>query len=348
LLVLLALAVTAARAQILFTLTDLGPTQAYAINASGQVVGTDDGTAVIWSSGTTTNIGPSHAYGINDSGQIVGYDETSNKRPVNWSWNGSTYDATFLPGTVGAYESKAYGINATGQIVGYITQSSLSNAMIWNNASSAPTNLGTVGGGDTSAATAINASGQIVGNADSGGNGHAVTWKWNGTTYASTVISSNPSQAFAINASGTVVGTTLVSVGEESFWHAVIWNSATYTATDLDLLGTNSTARGINASGQVVGSAEFEFNGRAFYYASGTLYDLNTVVSGIPSGWTLREAYAINDLGQIVGRMIEDESEGVYRAFVLTPVPEPSTYAAIAGLAALGFAAYRRRKRNSA
>jgi hypothetical protein len=58
------------------------------------------------------------------------------------------------------------------------------------------------------------------------------------------------------------------------------------------------------------------------------------------TGWDFSDALAINDAGQIVG---QGKIDGQYRAFVLTPVPEPSTLVMllVAGLAA-AVSAWRR------
>ena len=53
------------------------------------------------------------------------------------------------------------------------------------------------------------------------------------------------------------------------------------------------------------------------------MLDLNNLIpSG--SGWVLLSAFDINSLGQIVGYGYI-EGDGAYRAYLLTPVPEPTT-----------------------
>jgi probable HAF family extracellular repeat protein len=81
----------------------------------------------------------------------------------------------------------------------------------------------------------------------------------------------------------------------------------------------------VNSNGQIVGWASTPSAGqRAFLYENGTLTDLNTVlING--TGWTLRDAYAINDSAQIVGE--GTSPSGYNHAFLLAPVPEPSTFA---------------------
>jgi probable HAF family extracellular repeat protein len=66
------------------------------------------------------------------------------------------------------------------------------------------------------------------------------------------------------------------------------------------------------------------------------MWDLNELVGGLPEGWILSDATAINDLGQIVGTGLY---QGQERAYLLTPTdfataPEPGTMLLIG----LGFA----------
>jgi hypothetical protein len=68
--------------------------------------------------------------------------------------------------------------------------------------------------------------------------------------------------------------------------------------------------------------------------------DLNSLVPST-SGWQLGTAMDINDQGYIVGTGVY---QGVYSAFLLTPVPEPSCFLTMAlGLA--GTMGIRRRGR---
>jgi probable HAF family extracellular repeat protein len=135
--------------------------------------------------------------------------------------------------------------------------------------------------------------------------------------------------------------------------HAVLYQNG--KLTDLGTLGGElSWATAINAQGQVVGYSELTpgLSGRgvdhAFLYQNGSLTDLNRLIP-TSANWTLEQALAINDKGQILG--YGTGPDGQEDSFLLTPasppppIPEPSTLAFFA-LAAASLAcrrAWRRR-----
>jgi probable HAF family extracellular repeat protein len=90
-------------------------------------------------------------------------------------------------------------------------------------------------------------------------------------------------------------------------------------------------ANGINDAGVVVGVFNFDyedpFPNRGFIYRDGQSVDLSTLADG---GWTIFEANAINDAGQIVGTGSSGGQSGFRRPVLLTPVPEPASFAALA------------------
>jgi len=184
--------------------------------------------------------------------------------------------------------------------------------------------LGTIPGGNnnnflSSTAYAINSSGQIVGESSIGARWHAFLYS-DGAMHDLGILSGQQvSVAYSINASGQVVGESGAS-GSVYGEHAFLYSGG--TMKDLGTLnGNTSIAYGINLSGQVVGNFQLSSQWtHAFIYSDGSMKDLNTLIDPT-SGWTLQYANAINDSGQIVGV----GSHGSQRAFLLTPVPEPST-----------------------
>ena len=73
------------------------------------------------------------------------------------------------------------------------------------------------------------------------------------------------------------------------------------------------------------------------------MQDLNNLIAP-DSGWTLEDATGINDSGQIVGYGINPSGQN--DAFLLTPTPEPSTFALLAA-GAVGLLGYAWRRRGT-
>jgi probable HAF family extracellular repeat protein len=247
-------------------------------------------------------IGPSVANGINDNGEVVGNTLTIPQRPFLWTSPGGMQ---FLG--VGDDATIANDINAHGRVVGNTTVANQIRGFHWTRADG------------------MQDLGDLLG-------GRAVTG----------IIA----DAVGINDGGQVVGTAQTAFGPRAF----LWTNAEgmqdlglprgplANASESNGLLEASFANGINNAGYVVGHSMAAIGGlSAFLWTSGNgMRNLNDMVDVSGAGWTLIEATAINNSGQIVGW--GQNPSGVTHAFMLTPIPEPSAWAlATMALTSLNF-----------
>ena len=159
------------------------------------------------------------------------------------------------------------------------------------------TDLGTVSGDTDSWANGINASGEVTG-WSFGSEEQAFRYSGSTMTGLGVLHTGDLSEGLAINASGEVAGVSGDLINFSNPYRAVTWTGT--TATDISG-GVNSFANGINDAGDVVGYTEATpGTSVAFLYHSGTLTDLNTLVTGGDT-MSLHEGLAINTSGQIAG-----------------------------------------------
>lgn len=145
-------------------------------------------------------------------------------------------------------------------------------------------------------------------------------------------------EARAINQAGQVVGT---AGNGRSF---IYDNGRLRYLSDEPL--RSYTANAINDHGVVAGeifTSCCTFEG--FVYSDGQTYDLNDLLWG--NAGELRhitDAVAINDAGQLLVHSRNNTPWRSFRTLILTPIPEPSTWAMLlAGVGVVGVAAPRRR-----
>lgn len=265
----------------------------------------------------------SGAIGVNDSDTVVGYSNVKGHPAtdffaVQWSPTGAK---TNLGTLAGGSASAAFQISSAGQIAGdSVLASGVITATRWSNGKIK--NLGKLPGAIFTAGLAINDSGEIVGESvfSYGPPIASHAFLWNGSTMKDlgTLAGGLTSMANAINSLGTIVGQSdgVLTLGN---WHAVQWNSSGQIK-DLGLLtgGTYSIAFGVNDSDAVVGYGNIWNNAAhaMIWTPAHGIRDLNSLIPA-NSGWTLINANAINNVGQITGY---GSHNGHNHAFVLTPV----------------------------
>jgi uncharacterized membrane protein len=333
-----------------YQITDLGSGYAYSVNNNGQVVGRVgtfySGQATLFDTagqGNNINLGNGTAYSINDNGQAVGMWFQSFSPPTYKAMNYKPYlNGTYTAEVMG--DGTAYSVDNNGQMVG----GSNGNAVIFTyNETLHQYQTTSLASGE---ALANSNNGQIAGTR--GSTNKAILWNPNGSGgYSSTNLGTlsgyDRSRAYAMNNNGQIIGAACKSWPPGSDPDL---ESTDYRATLFDASGggqniylgslsgyADSWARGINDNGEIVGACFNHTPGAGFATlfdptGNGNNIDLNTVLVNPLSGCILREAYSINNDGWIVGYMYT--SGDGFHAFLLTPVPEPTTFALL-GLGAL-------------
>ena len=236
-------------------------------------------------------------------------------------------------GTLGGRTSHANAVNDSGQVVGAsspTTASDREHAFVWQH--QFMRDLGSPGSAASSSdAIDINNRAQIAGNwFEPGGPTRAFLYE-DGRMRDLDTLGGDSAMVSALSQAGHVLG---VSSGPDGrLYNFVFYNGGMAALAPAEPF---MRARDINSAGDAVGAQ--------YIWSGGLRHDLNSLVA---QGWSVRDAVAINDHGQIaaVGCL-----QGQCNAVVLAPVPEPQVAGLLlAGLPLLGWVAWRRaRFRDSA
>lgn len=301
---------------------------------------------VVWNNGTITKIGTfggnlSYALGVNDWGEVVGGAENTvpddftggfpcldaNCWPAATQWraffwqNGTLSDL----GTLGGNDAFSMLINDFGQVSGVSYTNTTPNPttgvptmdpFLWQN--HRMIDLGTLGG-TYGYPNGMNVWGQVVGYSNLAGDQTFHPFLWNrGNINDLGTLGGSIGTANWINDVGQVVGWANLQGDQAN--HGFLWTGG--RKLDLGVVSGDacSNAESVNLTGQVVGNSgtcapDYEAL-HAFLWESGTIFDLNTLISP-GSGLTLIEAVDINDLGEIMGLGLL--SNGEERAYLLVP-----------------------------
>jgi len=319
--------------------------EAYAINAAGQVVGAVANpsmhrrAAVRWTNGKAEVLGMlpplswgdfnfSVAYGINTQGDVVG--ASGNFQPVVMSGLIGATAFLYRHGELEALgkDSESFmalGINDSTQIVGAHAY----RGFLWADGKLIVLDpLSTRAGGNGCWAKSINAHGQIAGATTVNQEKavdlpvHACLWQADTTRPVQDLgtLPDHPNSfATQINAGGDVVGYTskeaiprLAKEKLNSSTHACYWKDGKIIALSPLTPGQSSKANALNNGNIIVGQS----GNHAVRWLEQKIADLNTLIDD-SAHWTLDDATGINDGGQIIGQGMHD---GKLRAYLLSPI----------------------------
>jgi probable HAF family extracellular repeat protein len=308
----------------IYTVTDLGVLPGDAgstpsgISSNGQVCGVSVSAAgalhaFLWANGTMTNLGArpgdidAKAQGVNASGAAVGTSlpDTKDAYPVEFVGGAVTQ----LNTQFGMIEGIATAINDSGEII-------LGNELnVGNTITPFPTGFTPASG-----SCAINVSAQVAGSV---GNDAAV-WAAGKVTDDGILPGYDVSAGTAISDNGQLVGTANSNATNDPV--GFILTGGTMTKISPVPGGTTpdniALPVGVNNAGQVVGTSSQSFiTARAFLYQNGVTQDLNALVPS-STAWTLRQAYGINNAGQII--VLGVSTEGAEHALLLNPINPPA------------------------
>lgn len=319
---------------------------------------------------------------LNDLGHVVSYAFTPQFDLVSTLNAGGQSIAL---GGLGGGNTRASDLNNFDQVVGgsSISKGGASHAFLYS--SGAMNDLGTLGGANSNA-VAINNAGAVVGVSDvAGADQHAFLYTAGGGMKDLGTLGGNYSEAMDVNANGDVIGRSLTANSEmHTFLYSNgVMTDLTATAglpTDASYLrfGGNGEILGQALDPWFFQTTSFTYaNNQYTAYPNDVIIDKNgggtTVLNsqgwggwvqngtekllfsdvidaayGQPGWADVGGAVSINALGQILAFGTADDASGasVNYTLLLTPVPEPETWAMLA--AGLGLLGWRLRRKHQA
>ncbi len=326
-----------------YSVTNLGNFIPTALNNLGQVVGGADSAPVFYSNGVVTPLTwAATAQDINDQGQIVGsFFPTGVGHAYIYSTAGGVLND--VGATAGGNRTFFNSINNLGKAVGAYNDG-YEHGYIYPAVNPVFT-VNYPGLGDQLLLSSISDSGDMAGYSvnTSGMPPHALFFPVAGGEVDLGPGYSSGGGEPRVNLHGQVSFSSTVGG-----LHAFEYSAGVFTPLDTAAPGagpqhlplTYSLAKGISNTGDIVGEAGNNSGGYAFLYHNNQMLDLNSLIAPT-SGWILGSAVDVNDLGQVVG--YGTDPNGNLSAFLLTPVPEPSS-SALAAMGAVAFAGYLARR----
>jgi probable HAF family extracellular repeat protein len=325
---------------------------AAALNNAGQVIGTADNAAAIWSGSTLTSLRPvlgdSGGHAINDRGDVAGYIRA----------RGENFAFSYVSGTLHEFHStlpawtassSVTGINVHGQVAGTAYPRAGESWRGFVNLCCTSEIIGTFNDWGGSDASAINDLGQLVGTAsllskERPVEFHAFRYENGSLIDLGALEGERQSQASDINNAGQAVGWSSSKAANMAQRPVLFQDGGVF---DLGTLGGNGQANAINGAGVIVGESGVLTSQRthAFLYEGGRMLDLNTLLAVPANGWELVSAWDVNDSGQILARACQNLNCTYVRLDPVSAVPEPDSGALLlAGLALAGVRHRRRRE----
>jgi len=274
-----------------------------------------------------------HPTGLNINDQACGYLTDVDGNDTAFYWSSAT-------GMILLGDSRAYGINRTGAVVGdtvfeIFESSPVTIASIWSRTSQgwptdepsvarAVSSLTQVAGeknsrpvlweyrrttalfviAGTGSANALNDYRLIVGGFD----GDAFVWK------RGIVTDLGPGEAFAVDNVGNVAGMAVVSTIELP----ARWRNGTYFRNILGTLGVSGRVLAMNSRNVMVGYGQDLLGDKSAALWLGVgVTSLNLITTGLPVGWHLTKAVAVNNQPKIHVLCEAENLAGDTAAFLL-------------------------------